>query len=406
MVLPSYIRSGECTDIQQYAITWQCLGSATGPGQGAASFHLSLLDVMILHKSRLRLAVGLVIAIVCLLLLCSTTWGDSFGSAFRWPPIFRHRTFHERVASIRTSDRFTHSKTLGVFSRIYVVSLSSRTDRRARMEQVAEALDIDVEYWSATEKNSDVITGLMERRRQRIQLNTSAVHTLDQTKSSSRKANAIWPSDVLANQENPLAFPLGMKFADLWELPASDPRSSTLADPLPAPPDPDDRPAIPCAGPEDALYVPQTPQEIANLPKWRILSRGMVACWHSHLSLLRKFAESRDDVTLILEDDVDIEFDFENSAPPGMALLAERLGHRVPRSLLVRGTNIPFCSSSPGHPPLLHAEMHTCICRIAPRRIPTCATSSSARVRIQPGLGSGVRVSHPTQEDQGILVSS
>ncbi|KZT61847.1 hypothetical protein CALCODRAFT_427186 [Calocera cornea HHB12733] len=266
---------------------------------------------MILLKSRLRLAVGLAIGIVCSLLLHSATRSGPSGSGFRWPPIFRHATFHERVASVRTSDRFAHSRTLGVFSRIYVVSLSSRTDRRERMEELSEALDIDVEYWNATEKNADIITGLMERRRERIQRNTSVLQTHDQTRNSSRKANAIWPFDVLANQDNPLAAPLGTKFADLWELSSSDPHMPALTEPIPAPPDPDDRPAIPIVGPEDALYAPQTPQEIAKLPPWRILSRGMVACWHSHLSLLRNFAESQDDAILVLEDDVDVEFDLE-----------------------------------------------------------------------------------------------
>ncbi|EJT99078.1 hypothetical protein DACRYDRAFT_82988 [Dacryopinax primogenitus] len=267
---------------------------------------------MILLKSRQRVFIAcLVFGVVCL--LCRLTiWDDASGSIpGRWTPIFRSLTFRERVASIRAADRYKHSKSLGVFSRIYVVSLPSRIDRRERMQELAEALGIDVEYWNATDKNSPLVADLMERRRQRIQLDTSTLQDLDKARNSTRKSNAIWPSDVLANQDNPLASPLGLKFADLWELSPSAPHSSALIEPLPLSLAPDNRPAIPCAGPDDGLYAPQTPQEVQDLPPWRILSPGMLACWHSHVGLLRRFTESHDDAILILEDDVDVEFDIE-----------------------------------------------------------------------------------------------
>ncbi|KAF8310853.1 hypothetical protein DL93DRAFT_2047873, partial [Clavulina sp. PMI_390] len=38
------------------------------------------------------------------------------------------------------------------------------------------------------------------------------------------------------------------------------------------------------------------------------LSRGMIACWNSHFRLLRHIATGSDDVAIVLEDDVDIEY--------------------------------------------------------------------------------------------------
>lgn len=35
------------------------------------------------------------------------------------------------------------------------------------------------------------------------------------------------------------------------------------------------------------------------------------ACWHSHFTLLRKIADGDDDVVLIFEDDIDMEWDLE-----------------------------------------------------------------------------------------------
>jgi GR25 family glycosyltransferase involved in LPS biosynthesis len=36
-----------------------------------------------------------------------------------------------------------------------------------------------------------------------------------------------------------------------------------------------------------------------------------IACWHSHFEVLRKIADGDDDVALIFEDDIDMEWDLE-----------------------------------------------------------------------------------------------
>jgi hypothetical protein len=36
-----------------------------------------------------------------------------------------------------------------------------------------------------------------------------------------------------------------------------------------------------------------------------------IACWHSHFEVLRKIADGDDDVALVFEDDIDMEWDLE-----------------------------------------------------------------------------------------------
>ena len=42
------------------------------------------------------------------------------------------------------------------------------------------------------------------------------------------------------------------------------------------------------------------------------LSRAMIACWNSHFRLLRHIADGSDEIAIVLEDDVDIEYDLSN----------------------------------------------------------------------------------------------
>ena len=42
------------------------------------------------------------------------------------------------------------------------------------------------------------------------------------------------------------------------------------------------------------------------------LSRAMIACWNSHFRLLHHIADGSDEIAIVLEDDVDIEYDLSN----------------------------------------------------------------------------------------------
>jgi len=129
-------------------------------------------------------------------------------------PGSRQLTYHQRLSTVRPWEGLAHDSRLGVFSRIYVMSLPQRSDRRAHMAELASAVDIDVEYWDATDKDDPLITTLMERRRQRIRL--EELQRKNQVGGgSTRKSKAIWPTDVLVHQLDPVAAPLGTKFAEL-----------------------------------------------------------------------------------------------------------------------------------------------------------------------------------------------
>ena len=106
------------------------------------------------------------------------------------------------------------------------------------------------------------------------------------------------------------ATPDGLFGSDLWTLDASDPRVAgntnllsvprSLVDPVVP---------IPCTkgSPFRPLAVPP-----GKPGKTTLLSKPMIACWHSHLRLIRRIARAPEhSVSLVLEDDVDLEWDVE-----------------------------------------------------------------------------------------------
>lgn len=122
--------------------------------------------------------------------------------------------------------------------------------------------------------------------------------------------------------------PLGFQGADLWTLDSTNPLSSDFTHPLPPVQYPDTRSPIPCASPattengSSSVSPPHhansnpspnpNPDRTTQSEPWRILSRAMIACWYSHLSVLRLVAEEQHDVAIVLEDDVDMEWDLES----------------------------------------------------------------------------------------------
>lgn len=193
------------------------------------------------------------------------------------------------------------------------------------------------------------------------------VYPLKLTSNRTRTRHQSDSEDILATFES-----IGSQGSDLWTLdPTVDNRSARTTNPVPSPPDPDLRLPLPCAplrlsfdrpqindddlskkielvhqrrgewqGAQDGEYRqhagksppvveseknlevsepahesslteekpehPLTP--ISPYPSHLTLSRGMLACWHSHYELLRAIAEGEDPAVLVLEDDIDMEF--------------------------------------------------------------------------------------------------
>ena len=217
--------------------------------------------------------------------------------------------------------------TLGVAAQIFVLSLPRRTDRREQMDRLRRALGIKWTYVDATEASDERVNSILDHVRwQRIQGSEAA-------ESSSFR----WPDDIesLVASDGPLQH----AGSDLW---ATNSRPNRWQ--------PWDNVSTPllCATSNDTL----TPF-IAGLPVYRILSPAKVACWYSHWSIIHRIANdnSRPDVTMILEDDVDMERDIRERLhsvwqilPPGWDIVflgpemfpLPYLSNSVHRSLLVK----------------------------------------------------------------------
>ena len=188
--------------------------------------------------------------------------------------------------------------TLGVFSAIYVVSLPRRMDRRKEMEVLRKALALEWTYVNATDSTSDAVRNVL------AQVRTHREHgSLQLTGMATPFA---WPHDL--NELVSSQASLYRAGGDFWSLPVASPpkdviafesSSSALEEPLT------------CAERDDDIKP-----YAADLPPRMILTASKVACWHSHIEVIRHIAEeptsvtgSTEDIALILEDDVDMETD-------------------------------------------------------------------------------------------------
>jgi len=210
-----------------------------------------------------------------------------FQDRFRFQDNFASSPYHERLDHIRPIDNAPHSKTLGVPGRIYVVSLAKRMDRRTMMQKIADALDVELTWHDATDMHGQDVKDIMERLRWWRNENRANDSLPKEDPSPFKFA---WAEDIDSTSSV-----VGLSGADYW---LSSVPNSPLS-PIPAPPSPDKRPTLLSA-------------KLDNGDKFgEKLYPAQVSCWHSHYSLLRRIAEGDDEVALILEDDVDIEWNIE-----------------------------------------------------------------------------------------------
>lgn len=205
-------------------------------------------------------------------------------------------------------------------SRIYVISLPRRTDRRRQMDRLRDALHLNWTYRDAYEANASVVTTILRQVRVfRSQLIPQPKPGGDAPMRHDMIVPAFdWPhnlEDAICSQET-----LQPSGADLWTRPSShsvsdldvlaemaDPYAfnstrsrsesvqvSAVSDPTP----------LACASGNDVSAA-----SLPNLPPYRRLTPAKVACWYSHLQTIREIADGKDEAVLILEDDVDIERD-------------------------------------------------------------------------------------------------
>ncbi|KDQ52982.1 hypothetical protein JAAARDRAFT_61563 [Jaapia argillacea MUCL 33604] len=227
---------------------------------------------------------------------------------------------------------------LPTISEIYVVSLARRADRRAEMEILRNALGLEWAYVDATEATDSVIGEISRRVR--------SLRTLRLRSEENELFN--WPDDT---DSMPLSLgPLGPDGSDLWSNPSA---PTELVDTSEEPP-------LTCATENDKI----TPYN-SSLHVSKILTASKMACWHSHLSVLKRIANAPgglDRVSVILEDDVDMEWDIKSR-------LAE-MWDALPNEwdLLFLG----HCwSNETYYPPLVHPSSHQ-VTHIHPSHRPKC----------------------------------
>ena len=217
----------------------------------------------------------LVTALASALFRTSTTWRFGRAPALISPPMTpgSHLSLGRNLML-----------TLNVASRIYVINLPKDTHRWADMEQLRYTFGLDFTYVNGTGADGDTV--------QKIMRHVAAFRVLEGSHKPDLSLPAAfeWPQNVddLVESESSL----DRQGSDLW-----------LSHEIKLPDTPSHEP-LTCAYDDSTLerYSPQT-------PSYRLLTKERLACWHSHWRVIRLIADGQDDVSLVLEDDVDMELD-------------------------------------------------------------------------------------------------
>lgn len=196
----------------------------------------------------------------------------------------------------KTFNSYNSSKSLGVADNIYVISLRDRYRRREDMEKLRLSLDLHWTYVDALDTESPLVSQIMDWVKV---LRAGPPHILDEANSTLAvlpdSITFTWPKDIdaLARSRDKL----DLWSTDIWPSPTSILKPASY---LP----------IACATKNYRLTKYTT-----TLKEHLILTHPRVACWHSHLSVIRDIANNASQngfgVAIILEDDVDMEQDIQ-----------------------------------------------------------------------------------------------
>lgn len=327
---------------------------------------------------------------------------------------------------LHTGMKVCHDPQTKLASSVYVVSLPNRIDRRTSMERLRAALNVKWTYEDATPSDHPKIQTLLQNL-------ASYRRNHQRLPEGIRQSHFIWPTnfDATGNlsssasqqkqSEQPREFPPDLS-PNIVENPSSSistysrtpstdlialkhPVSLELHDPITP---------LTCATKDTILGVPYS----LNLSSHMILTPAKLACWYSHVQLLSRIAGSTShedytpestlstcvDVTLVLEDDVDMERDILKYLTIAWETLPENwdiLFIGLPfywldldnilttisnRALLVRRNAFRSCTCEYGKPiqfiaqyhqieepnycsPILRSQMHSRVCA-APCRCP------------------------------------
>ncbi|GAA5956648.1 hypothetical protein JCM21900_002325 [Sporobolomyces salmonicolor] len=250
---------------------------------GAAVLLLLLTSTYTIHRSRVRPVPSAVL---------STFLHDPSNT-------LSYRRHLEQTTS--PPSQLHHSPTL-TFDHIYVLSLPARTDRREQMSQLAKALGLKITFVDASLKDEPFIRWIAERvvevRKERLRI-MAEVRGISETTLGGLHVGNDWvvqtPSPNSTTPFPPLLDPRFPSSDWITELEAHD-TAHTLH--LLQPSDPQ-------LNVTAALWDPN--ERIAG----RQVNEGVISTFWGHTRAMRMVLKNGDRSALILEDDVDVEWDLE-----------------------------------------------------------------------------------------------
>ena len=206
-------------------------------------------------------------------------------------------TYREHLEQTTSPSGFTHSPTLG-FSKIYVLALASRQERRDRMKQIARALGITVTFVEATPAEAKVVRWIGERakemREKKVELLLKMKNGGIEVKAGSNGgAGSVW---LMGSTE--LGLPSGSAKEERWA-------GRTWVDFLDSLTEEEKQ----RLAPDDAKF--DVSKELYDTKAGEQVTEPVLATWHSHARIWQRMIEEDDKDALILEDDVDVEWDLE-----------------------------------------------------------------------------------------------
>ncbi|GAA5938215.1 glycosyltransferase family 25 protein [Sporobolomyces koalae] len=197
--------------------------------------------------------------------------------------------------------QIVHSPTL-TFDHIYVLSLPTRDDRRAQMQQLARAHGLKITFVDAVHKDAPFIRWIAERavevRRERLRI----------------------MAEVRGVSESSLG---GLHVGNDWLVQTPDPKSPTPFPPLIDPRYPsgdwvahleahDEAGTLERLHPDNPnLNITEALYDHNERIDGRQVNEGVISTFWGHSRAMKMILKNRDRSALILEDDVDVEWDLE-----------------------------------------------------------------------------------------------
>ncbi|GAA5823508.1 hypothetical protein JCM5353_006286 [Sporobolomyces roseus] len=211
------------------------------------------------------------------------------------------------------NSQIVHSQTL-TFDHIYVLSLPTRNDRREQMEQLARAHGLKITFVDAVNKDEPFIRWIAERavevRKERLRI-MAEVRGVSESSLGGLHVGNDWLVQT-PSPDSPTPFP-----------PLIDPRfpSGDWISHLEAHAESNTlhllKPSNPNINITEALY-----DQNERIPG-RQVNEGVISTFWGHTRAMKMISKNRDKSALILEDDVDVEWDLQR--------LWSRIERRLPK---------------------------------------------------------------------------